>query len=42
MPVRHNLDEQWVLNAATIRRIDFDLSFETLFSARFLKADDPH
>ena len=41
MPVRHNLDEQWVLNAATIRRIDFDLSFETLFSARFLKADDP-
>ena len=41
MPVRHNLDEQWVLNAATIRRIGFDLSFETLFSARFLKADEP-
>ena len=41
MPVRHNLDEQWVLNAATIRRINFDLSFETLFSARFLKADEP-
>ena len=41
MPVRHNLDEQWVLNAATIRRIGFDLSFETLFSARFLKADKP-
>ncbi|MCY4603368.1 MAG: hypothetical protein OXE49_03980, partial [Gemmatimonadetes bacterium] len=30
MPVRHNLDEQSVLNAATIRRIGFDLSFETL------------
>ncbi len=41
MPVRHNLDEQWVLNAATVRRIGFDLSFETLFSARFLKADEP-
>ena len=41
MPVRHNLDEQWVLNAATIRRIGFDLSFEALFSARFLKADEP-
>ena len=41
MPVQHNLDEQWVLNAATIRRIGFDLSFETLFSARFLKADEP-
>ena len=41
MPVRHNLDEQWVLNAATIRRIGFDLSFETLFSARFLKGDEP-
>ena len=41
MPVRHNLDEQWVLNAATIRRIGLDLSFETLFSARFLKADKP-
>ena len=41
MPVRRNLDEQWVLNAATIRRIGFDLSFETLFSARFLKADEP-
>ena len=40
MPVRHNLDEQWVLNAATIRRIGFDLSFEALFSARFLKADE--
>jgi len=41
MPVQHNLDEQWVLNAATIRRIGFDLSFEALFSARFLKADEP-
>ena len=41
MPVQHNLDEQWVLNAATVRRIDFDLSFATLFSARFLKADEP-
>ena len=41
MPVRRNLDEQWVLNAATIRRIGFDLSFEALFSARFIKADEP-
>ena len=41
MPVRRNLDEQWVLNAATVRRIGLDLSFETLFSARFLKADEP-
>ncbi len=41
MPVRRNLDEQWVLNAATIRRIGLDLSFATLFSARFLKADEP-
>ncbi len=41
MPVQRNFDEQWVLNAATVRRIGFDLSFETLFSARFLKADEP-
>ena len=41
MPVRRNPDEQWVLNAATVRRIGLDLSFETLFSARFLKADEP-
>ena len=41
MPVRRNLDEQWVLNPATIRRIGLDLSFETLFSARFLKVDEP-
>ena len=41
MPVQHNLDDQWVLNAATIRRIGLDLSFETLFSARFLKGDEP-
>ena len=41
MPVRRNLDEQWVLNAATVRRIGLDLSFATLFSARFLKADEP-
>lgn len=41
MPVRHHLDEQWVLNATTVRRIGLDLSFATLFSARFLKADEP-
>ncbi len=41
MPVQQNLDEQWVLNAATVRQIGLDLSFETLFSARFLKADEP-
>ena len=41
MPVRRNLDEQWVLNAATVRKIGLDLSFETLFSARFLKVDEP-
>ena len=41
MPVQRNLDEQWVLNAATVRKIGLDLSFETLFSARFLKADEP-
>ncbi len=41
MPVERNLDEQWVLNAATVRKIGLDLSFETLFSARFLKADEP-
>ena len=41
MPVHGNLDEQWVLNAATVRKIGLDLSFETLFSARFLKADEP-
>ena len=41
MSVRRNLDEQWVLNAETVRRIGLDLSFETLFSARFLKADEP-
>ena len=41
IPVRRNLDEQWVLNATTVRRIGLDLSFATLFSARFLKADEP-
>ena len=41
MPVQGNLDDQWVLNAATVRKIGLDLSFETLFSARFLKADEP-
>ena len=41
IPVRRNLDEQWVLNAVTTRRIGLDLSFATLFSARFLKADEP-
>ena len=41
MPVRRNLDDQWVLNAATVRKIGLDLSFETLFSARFLKAAEP-
>ena len=41
MPVQPNLDDQWVLNAATVRRIGLDLSFETLFSARFLKTDEP-
>ncbi len=41
MPVQRNLDDQWVLNAATVRKIGLDLSFETLFSARFLKADEP-
>ena len=41
IPVGHHLDEQWVLNAAPVRRIGFDPSFETLFSARFLKADEP-
>ena len=41
MPVQGNLDDQWVLNAATVRRIGLDLSFETLFSARFLKTDEP-
>ena len=40
MPVRLNFDEQWVLNAATVRRIGLDLSFETRFSARFLKTDE--
>lgn len=39
--VQRNLDEQWVLNAVTTRRIGLDLSFATLFSARFLKADEP-
>ncbi len=41
MPVRRNFDEQWVLNAATVRQIGLDLSFATLFSAHFLKADEP-
>ena len=41
MPVRRNLDDQWVLNAATVRRIGLDLPFETLFSARFLQVDEP-
>ena len=41
IPVRRNLDEQWVLNATTVRRIGLDPSFATLFSARVLKADEP-
>ena len=41
MPVERNLDDRWVLNAATVRKIGLDLSFETLFSARFLRADEP-
>ncbi len=41
MPVQRNRDDQWVLNAATVRKIGLDLSFETLFSARFLKTDEP-
>ena len=41
IPVRRNLDEQWVLNDRTTRQIGLDLSFATLFSARLLKADEP-
>ena len=41
MPVRLNFDEQLVLNASTVERIGIDLSFETLFSARFTTAEEP-
>ena len=41
MPVRLNFDEQLVLNTSVVQRIGLDLSFETLFSARFLAADEP-
>ncbi len=41
MPVKRSLDDQWVINAATVRRIGLDLPFETLFSARFLHVDEP-
>ncbi len=41
MPVKRSLDDQWVLNAATVRRIGLDLPIETLYSARFLQVDEP-
>ena len=41
MPVRINFDEQLVLNASTVERTGINLSFETLFSARMLEAEEP-
>ncbi len=41
MPVRLNFDEQLVLNMSTVERVGLNLSFETLFSARFLETEEP-
>ena len=41
MPVRLNFDEQLVLNTSTVERVGLNLSFETLFSARFIEAEEP-